>query len=293
MDPQTFMDVATVVTKLKMYPYFDIAHMLLCCIAVRDDIVPQAQAAGAQVMSFQRKHPLSSWLSSMLVCFAGSILANLLLGEPPLTPFKDQKALLTATLVWYIVNYCPFDLVYKAARFLPFKLVLCMLKEVQRAHKVYHGVIHTAKLYPAAYFLIVIIGTVKGNGSGIIKNFERLVRGIWAPGTSEVLQPTFMTKACVVASIIFLCERLNYIAVPHAFIYFGVVIFFVYFKLSSILLGIVDPFVPLENLFCAIFMGGMWDAMRRAVKPETLKEEEKDGILRNDVIKSKEEKKKD
>ena len=43
MDPQTFLDVATVVTKLKMYPYFDVAHMLLCCIAVRDDIVPQGE----------------------------------------------------------------------------------------------------------------------------------------------------------------------------------------------------------------------------------------------------------
>lgn len=54
-------------------------------------------------------------------------------------------------------------------------------------------------------------------------------------------------------------------------IYFGVVIFFVYFRLSAILLGIHDPFVPFENLFCAIFMGGMWDALRRALgraKPE-------------------------
>lgn len=293
MDPQTFMDVATVVTKLKMYPYFDVAHAVLCCVAVRDDILPQVQAAGAQVMTFQRKHPLSSWLSSMLVCFAGSIIANLLLGEPLITPFKDQRALATASIVWYMVNYSPFDLVYKLCKLLPFKLLLCMLKEVQRAHKVYHGVIHTAKIYPNAYVIIVLIGVIKGNGSGIMKNFERLVRGIWVPGSNEILQPTFLTKACIVASMVFLAERLNYITVPHPLIYFGVVIFFVYFKLSSILLGIVDPFVPLENLFCAIFMGGMWDAMRRAVKAEPVKEEDKDGMLRNDVIKSKEEKKKD
>lgn len=293
MDPQTFMDVATVVTKLKMYPYFDVAHAVLCCVAVRDDILPQVQAAGAQVMTFQRKHPLSSWLSSMLVCFAGSIIANLLLGEPLITPFKDQRALATASIVWYMVNYSPFDLAYKLCKLLPFKLLLCMLKEVQRAHKVYHGVIHTAKIYPNAYVIIVLIGVIKGNGSGIMKNFERLVRGIWVPGSNEILQPTFLTKACIVASMVFLAERLNYITVPHPLIYFGVVIFFVYFKLSSILLGIVDPFVPLENLFCAIFMGGMWDAMRRAVKAEPVKEEDKDGMLRNDVIKSKEEKKKD
>lgn len=37
MDPQMFMDVATTVTKLKMYPYFDVAHYLLMCLSVRED----------------------------------------------------------------------------------------------------------------------------------------------------------------------------------------------------------------------------------------------------------------
>lgn len=95
------------------------------------------------------------------------------------------------------------------------------------------------------------------------------------------------------ASIVFILERLNYIAAPHPLIYFGVVIFFVYFKLSSLLLGIHDPFAPFENLFCAIFMGGMWDAMRRAVtsdgKKDGTEKEEKSDI----PVKSKEDKKKD
>lgn len=50
MDPQTFLDVATVVTKLKMYPYFDVAHYVLCCLAVRDDIVPQGELPAAEVL---------------------------------------------------------------------------------------------------------------------------------------------------------------------------------------------------------------------------------------------------
>ena len=36
-------------------------------------------------------------------------------------------------------------------------------------------------------------------------------------------------------------------------------------QLSSLLLGITDPFIPFENLFCAIFFGGVWDSMQRAV----------------------------
>ncbi len=80
------------------------------------------------------------------------------------------------------------------------------------------------------------------------------------------------------------------VSIPHALVYLGVVVFFIYFKLSSIILGIHDPFGPLENLFCAIFMGGIWDAMRRATKEPKKEEENKD--LRND-IKSKDDKKRD
>ena len=34
------------------------------------------------------------------------------------------------------------------------------------------------------------------------------------------------------------------------------------FQLSSMLLGITDPFVPFENLLCAIFMGGLVDVFQ-------------------------------
>ncbi|CAI9726718.1 trimeric intracellular cation channel type B-like [Octopus vulgaris] len=262
MDPQTFLNIAQTVTKLKMYPYFDIAHYTMMCLSVREDTPNQDSESDN---TFSRKHPVCCWLSCMLTCFAGSILANLLLGEACLIPFKNHTDILTATAVWYLIFYSPFDIVYKLVKFLPFKLCIGTLKETQRAHKVYHGVTYTAKLFPHAYLLIVIIGTVKGAGSGILKSFDRFIRGIWVPNSNEFLQPSLYTKACLIASIIFVLEKTSVIEAPHAVIYFGVVIFFVYFKLSSLLFGIHDPFVPFENLFCAIFLGGMWDAMRRAI----------------------------
>jgi hypothetical protein len=37
----------------------------------------------------------------------------------------------------------------------------------------------------------------------------------------------------------------------------------IYFlQLSSLLLGITDPFVPFENLFCAVVMGGLFDVIQ-------------------------------
>ncbi|VDK24936.1 unnamed protein product [Anisakis simplex] len=110
----------------------------------------------------------------------------------------------------------------------------------------------------------VLIGTAKGAGSGILRTFEQLVRGVWMPGHNELLRPTFATKACLTAAIVFTLDKHSYyISAPHDIVYLGVVGFFVYFKLSAILLNVQDPFAPFENLFCAVFMGGIWDAMSR------------------------------
>ena len=65
----------------------------------------------------------------------------------------------------YLINYSPFDLVYKICKFLPFKLFIYCLKEVQRANKIHHGVLYAMKLYPGSYVIIGIIGVVKGEVS--------------------------------------------------------------------------------------------------------------------------------
>lgn len=37
MDSQVLVDIADTVSRIKMYPYFDIAHYALMCMAVRED----------------------------------------------------------------------------------------------------------------------------------------------------------------------------------------------------------------------------------------------------------------
>lgn len=275
MDPEAFLDLANQVIKLKMYPYFDIAHSLLCALAVREDLGSGAQA-------FSRKHPLSCWLSTMLVIFAGGMVVNGLLGEPMLAPLKNTPQLVIGTVTWYLVFYTPFDVGYKVAKFLPVKVVASAMKEIYRAKKVYDGVTHAAKLYPNAYVIMIIVGTLKGNGAGFTKLVERLIRGAWTPTAMETMQPSFYTKASLVASIIFVLDKkTDLISAPHALVYFGIVIFFVYFKLSSILLGIHDPFVPFENLFCALFLGGIWDSLAKLLGKGQPKEETKDAKKTN------------
>lgn len=128
MDPESFLDIANQVIKLKMFPYFDIAHSLLCALSVKEDLGPGAHA-------FSRKHPLACWLSTMLVVFAGGMVAAGLLGEPILGPLKNSPQLLVATICWYVVFYTPFDIGYKVSKFLPVKLVASAMKEIYRAKK--------------------------------------------------------------------------------------------------------------------------------------------------------------
>ena len=198
----------------------------------------------------------------MCSIFSGGILSNFLLGEPILGVFKNSNSLMLATVVWYLIFYSPFDMIYRFCKFLPVKIILATMKEVIRCKKVHDGVAHAAKLYPSGYVIMAMVGTIKGNGAAFMRLIERILRGVWTPNAVEIMAPTFATKASLAASIIFIIDKkTDYISVPHSLIYFGIVIFFAYFKLSSMLLGIHDPFVPFENLFCAIFMGGVWDAL--------------------------------
>ncbi|KAI5709378.1 hypothetical protein M8J76_016726 [Diaphorina citri] len=230
MDPEAFLDLANQVMKLKMYPYFDVAHSVLCALHVREDL-----GAGAQ--TFSRKHPLSCWLSTMLVIFAGGMVAGGLLGEPILAPLKNTQQLVIATAV-YVVFYTPFDIGYKASKFLPVKILFSGMKEIYRCKKIHDGVTHAAKLYPSAYIIMIIIGTLKGNGAGFIKLLERLIRGVWTPTAMEFMQPSFPTKSSIVASIIFVLDKkTDLISAPHALVYF--------------------------ELGCALFFGGIWDSLSR------------------------------
>ncbi|XP_052871792.1 trimeric intracellular cation channel type 1B.1 [Anopheles cruzii] len=275
MDPEAFLDIANQVIKLKMFPYFDIAHSLLCALSVKEDL-------GVGAHAFSRKHPLACWLSTMLVVFAGGMVANGLLGEPILAPLKNTPQLLVATACWYIVFYTPFDIGYKVAKFLPVKVVASSMKEIYRAKKIHDGVTHAAKLYPNAFIIMILIGTLKGNGAGFTKLIERLIRGVWTPTAMEFLQPSFYTKASLIASIIFVLDKkTDLISAPHALVYFGIVIFLVYFKLSSILLGIHDPFVPFENLSCALLFGGIWDSLAKILGRGQAKEDTKDAKKSN------------
>ncbi|CAP37860.2 Protein CBG20929 [Caenorhabditis briggsae] len=259
IDHDTLIDAGGYVQKLKLYPYFDAAHYILTCISVRQDL-------GIEGISFSRKHPFSCWLSCMLMSFAGSFLSCFLLGEPIISPLKQHNDVILGSIVWYLIFYSPFDIVFKLANWFPVKIVLSVLKEIQRTHKIAAGVKHAGRIYPESYLVQILVGVAKGAGSGVVKIVEQLARGTWIPTNHEILRPSFTTKACVIASLVFTLERHSmYVTAPHDLVYLCVVGFFIYFKLASLCLAVHDVLMPIENVLCAVFMGGIIDAFAKAV----------------------------
>merc|ERR1719411_2359944 len=84
------------------FPIFDLCHYILPAVAVRGD--------GGLARS--KGNPLATWLATMSASFAGSLLANPLLGKPVLSALSNEYQLMLASLIWWAVFYSPGDLFY-------------------------------------------------------------------------------------------------------------------------------------------------------------------------------------
>ncbi|KAM7536701.1 hypothetical protein Aperf_G00000084783 [Anoplocephala perfoliata] len=259
MDPRIINDLAASVSKWRMYPYFDIAHYILMSTAIRDDI-PQSGSP-----AFSRKHPFACWFATMLMCFGGAILGNFVLGEPVFACFDDYQAVLTATAVWYLINYSPFDVVYKICSLFSVRLLICAMKEVQRAKKISLGVSHAYHDYPNSAVTCILVGLLKGTGSSFMRSIAALTAGVWKPKTVEFLAVSYTTKISLLSAIVYYCDLLDLIPLSRDQLFLTVVGIMVYMRVAMLCLGLKDPFAPIQNLICTIFFGGVVDALKAAL----------------------------
>jgi hypothetical protein len=264
MNKEVLINAGSQLGHLRMYPIFDLCHYLLTALQVRDDI-QQHQAA---TQNFTRRHPLSCWLSTMLLSFSGSILSNFLLGESPIKDFVHYQHLLLATICWYLVFYSPFDIVTHLLRWIPIRILVGIAKEIQRTKKIFDGVHSTLAIYPDGYLIVVLIGAIKGCGGLMMSSIDRFIRGVWLPTQNEFLFPSFATKACFISAIIFLLEHLQLIQFERELIYLCVVSMFIYVRVITVFFKQYDPLMPFENLSSGLLFNS-WsetisDAYRRA-----------------------------
>lgn len=127
--------------------YIDI-YFFKMTVSVRDDL-----ATGASL--FSRKHPLSCWLSSMLMCFAGSILANFLLGEPVIAPFKRQDDVLLVAYLLLVFKWKFHDVVLHIYYTLSPSAWRFYAKFLWKLHCIFTVIIIILSLLPVAGTLII------------------------------------------------------------------------------------------------------------------------------------------
>jgi len=220
---------------------FDLVHFILCVQGDRQDL-------GDGFESMSRLHPLASWTSAMMACFAGGLLVNPLCGEPVLAAVGDSLKVTMATLIWLVLYYCPQDVAFQFSKIFPVRTVLYLIKALYYPKKVLAGLKHANHVLPGNVLAMLVVAVCKGNGSGIIKPFCRLVRGVWSPSGFETLIPSVTSKYCLLAALLlyFLPGDVTYVAVSGLFLTMKV----------GPLFGVpVDLFSPVENKICPLILG--------------------------------------
>ncbi|XP_035847487.1 trimeric intracellular cation channel type B isoform X2 [Sander lucioperca] len=209
------------------------------------------------VLEVSRVSPLACWFSSMLFCFGGGVLSAIMLAEPAVAPLSNSTSVLLASITWYLVFYCPMDLVYCCAALLPLRLVLSGMKEVTRTWKVLGGVTQAHSKYKDSLMVMIAIGWAKGAGGGLISNFEQLVRGVWKPETNELLKMSYPTKITLIGAVLFALQQTHYLPLQKHHLMLIYTIFTVVNKSRMMLTGSsTSPFAGIESaIYKTLFTG--------------------------------------
>jgi len=245
-------DLTATFSKMGMFPVFDVAYYIVSILYLKYE-------PGAVEVS--RRSPVASWLCAMLYCFGSYILADLMLGVSPLDYFQHNSHILLASAVWYLVFFCPLNLFYKCVAFMPVKLVLVALKEVVRCRKIAAGVHHAHHAYHHGFFIMVIVGYVKGSGVALMSNFEQLLRGVWRPETNEILNMSFPTKASLYGAILFTLQEAHILPVSKSLL---IVLFTLFMATSKVVMTARhshgSPFTLIEGWVCHLLFGSAMGA---------------------------------
>lgn len=262
----TLTELANYVMNVNMFPLFYGAHFLLACRIVRED----SKDLGPK---FQQNHPFATWFCTVIAGLSGVFVANFLFANPLIDILKEHGLIMYITLLWYLMNYSPFDIVYKVMNLYPMVLIASVLQEFLRVRFIYLGLQQAAKVYPGAYIIMLIGGAIKGNGYGFIRIVERLIRGKWSPQTNEILHVSHFAKSAVYASLVFLLHNTKVIQLPIELLYLGIIVVFVVLRLLIIIGGIADPLKLLEQPICLLLFGS--GAVERREKKDNEEKEKK------------------
>ncbi|XP_051043722.1 trimeric intracellular cation channel type B [Phodopus roborovskii] len=247
-------------SRTSMFPFFDIAHYLVSVMALK-------QRPGSSAVAWN--NPLSSWLSAMLHCFGGGILSCILLAEPPLKFLTNHTNILLASSIWYIVFFCPRDLVSQGYSYLPIQLLAAGMKEVTRTWKIVGGVTHANSYYRNGWIVMIAVGWARGAGGVIVTSCEEFLKGDWKPEGDEWLKLSFPAKVTLLGSIIFTLQHTNHLAMSKHDLMFLYTMFLVTIKITMMITkDSTVTLAPFEDTLSRMLFGWQQQFSLSEKKPE-------------------------
>ncbi|XP_038204068.1 trimeric intracellular cation channel type B isoform X3 [Arvicola amphibius] len=210
----------------------------------------------------------------MLHCFGGGILSCLLLAEPPLKFLTNHTNILLASSIWYIVFFCPRDLVSQGYSYQPIQMLAAGMKEVTRTWKIVSGVTHASSYYQNGWIVMIAIGWARGAGGAIVTSCEQLLKGDWKPAGDEWLKMSFPSKVTLLGSVLFTLQHTQHLAMSKHDLMFLYTIFLLTVKVRMMLTkNIPMTFAPVEDTLSRMLFGWQqqfsWGEKKADVKPSS------------------------
>lgn len=257
--PRSFPDLShRLVYRVELWPYFIGIHFILVTLSMK---------ARDGSVEYARSHPFPSWFVCVTSCFGGTLLVNFIFAKPIVEIYANSKAVLLATVIWYLIFFAPFNVVEKFFNTKGARCILLVLKEVHRIHSIYNGVKFASSICAGNVFIIVLVGSIRGSASKfILRPLDAFVRGNLA-NENEFLKPTFSTKYSVIASLLlFLQQQQLYIHIKKEDL---ICLLFIMAAVTQVLLLLTemnDPIKPLEDMIGYIFLKAPEDLVEEVKK---------------------------
>eukprot|EP01104_Vermistella_antarctica_P015056 TRINITY_DN4864_c0_g1_i2.p1 TRINITY_DN4864_c0_g1~~TRINITY_DN4864_c0_g1_i2.p1 ORF type:complete len:333 (-),score=53.66 TRINITY_DN4864_c0_g1_i2:718-1716(-) len=169
-----------------------VAHCLCCTVSKRP--------------SLQRQYWLLNLTLTVITACGGGIVLDLVHGRP-FQLFSSPTVLPTAVICWYLVNYSPFDVIYKILCLPLFRHVMLAMFALKKGRAVIQVFDHVASAYPGAPFTHIVFASWAGCGGGVVASLlMKFSRGN-SPYVSQFSAPDFGLRMSFFSSLVLYLTR--------------------------------------------------------------------------------------
>jgi len=242
-------DVTNAILSVPIFPYLWVPHAVLMSVALRNTL-------GSKWHDISRDSPLSCLIMGMVYIYPGGIVAALLQGEPLLSFLLAGPQLYTSLAAWYLIFYCPMDLVFQVYKTLRLQYVFPILQDWQRIGLVLSGIEGANKITNGSYIIYpIVIGILKSSGFMFVKYMEvGIINGL----KTGFKVPNQATKTMIIAAILIQLQIVYGIlpmTVPE--LYCILVVLTVLLRIITTIFTAADwdPYSGVEKLMCTILYG--------------------------------------